>query len=370
MQTSNDKIKKYNRIKIIANIFETSIFIVLLVFLVFSNYSIKLKEYAYSHSNNPYITFLIFCLFIGIIELILTFPISFYTGYIIEHRFELSNQTLFDYFKELIKSFFISIVILTPISLLFYFLLRNFQNNWWFLMGIFVFFFTILLSRIAPILIFPLFYKFKPLENEELKNRLGKLCHNSGIKFEGIFSFNLSKNTKKGTAGFTGIGKSRRIILADTLLENFTLEEIEAVFAHEIGHYKLKHIWKGIVTGGLITFIGLFIVNKLLLLSVDYFNYTGVDDITAFPLILLYLILFSIIFLPMNNVISRKFENSADRFSVKLTKNPASFISSMEKLVKQNLADPEPNPVIEFIFYSHPSIGKRISAIKQTELIG
>ena len=172
-------------------------------------------------------------------------------------------------------------MIIFPVLIIFYFLLRRFNYNWWIPLGFFIFIFSILLSKIAPVLIFPLFYKFKPIEKDELKEKLKKLCENAGIEFNGIFSFNLSKNTKKGTAGFTGIGKSKRIIIADTLIDKFSTEEIESIFAHEVAHYRMKHLWKGIIIGGITTFAGLFIVSKLLILSLQYFNYSGVDDIAA-----------------------------------------------------------------------------------------
>jgi len=364
MNPSNETIKKYNKIKLVTNILESVIFILLLVVLVFTDFSFKLKEVVISLSGNSYLRFLIFCFLLGIIELIITFPLDFYTGYVIEHRYSLSNQTLKGFFVESSKSIFVSILILTPLLLVFFFLLRNFQTSWWLPVGIVTFLFTIVLSKVAPILIFPLFYTFKPIENEDLKKKLGNLCDKAGISFDGIFSFNLSKNTKKGNAGFTGFGKNKRIIISDTILDNFNIDEIGAIFAHEIGHYKLKHIWKGIIAGGIITFAGLYIVNKLLLLSLDYFNFTGVDDIAAFPIIVLYLVLFSILLLPLNNALSRKHEKDADKFSVELIENSEPFISSMNKLVGQNLADPEPNPVIEFIFYSHPSVNRRIELIK------
>src|SRR5207244_4492708 len=129
---------------------------------------------------------------------------------------------------------------------LFYYLIRNYEL-WWLYLAIIVWIYSVLLAQIAPVLIFPLFYKFKPIENESLKERIMKLCEKVGFKVKGVYTFDMSKNTKKANAAFTGLGKSKRIILGDTLISGFSEDEIETVFAHELGHYKKGHIKKNIL---------------------------------------------------------------------------------------------------------------------------
>ena len=170
----------------------------------------------------------------------------------------------------------------------------------------------------------------------------------------------MSKNTKKANAAFTGIGKSKRIILGDTLLSNFTKDEIEMVFSHEMGHYKKKHIIKLMTLSTFLTFAGLYITALLYGGSIAYFGFSGISEIAALPLLFLYLSLFGLVTSPVTNILSRKFEWEADTFALETTGNKSAFVSAMEKLAEQNLSDKSPNRIIEFLFHSHPSIEKRI----------
>jgi len=191
------------------------------------------------------------------------------------------------------------------------------------------------------------------------------MCKKVGMNLKGIFVFDLSKNTKKANAGLTGLGKSKRIILADTLVEKFSTDEICSVFAHELGHYSLKHIPKSIVLGGLSIFISLFITSLIYNLSTEFFSFSGIADIAALPLLILFLFLYGLVTLPLNNALSRHFEWEADRFAIKFSGDNKSFIGALGKLQKLNLADPNPSSVVEFFFYGHPSIGKRIAAVQK-----
>jgi STE24 endopeptidase len=236
----------------------------------------------------------------------------------------------------------------------------NFENYWWFILGIFMFFFSVIIGRIAPVLIFPLFYKFKPIENEAVKNRILNICKKAGVEIKGIFVFDMSKNTKKANAAFTGLGKSKRIILGDTLMDKFTGEEIESVFAHEVGHYKRKHIFKLMFLSTILTFAGLYLTSVLYKQSLSIFEFNYIYELSALPLIALFLSLYGLVTTPISNILSRKYEWEADTFALDTSGNSEAFISAMEKLAEQNLADKVPNKIIEFLFHSHPSLQKRI----------
>ncbi len=236
--------KRYSELKQKLS-FRKSILSFIIIFLLFmTGLSRELEKVAVNFTDNIYIALLIFVASIAVLEGILTFPLSFYSGYILEHKYNLSNQTLFSYFKEDLKGLAVGTVLGVPVLLVFYYILRNYPHDWWYITGFFLFFFSVLLARVAPVIIFPLFYKFKPVENESLNNKIIYLCDKTGVKVEGIFTFDMSKDTKKANAAFTGMGKSKRIILGDTLLQNFSEDEIESIFAHELGHYKMKHILK------------------------------------------------------------------------------------------------------------------------------
>jgi STE24 endopeptidase len=255
----------------------------------------------------------------------------------------------------------VGIVVGVPVAVMFFFLLRATGWYWWFYFGFFLFFVSVFLARVAPVLIFPLFYTFREIDSEEVRESIMALMKGQGIDVKGIYSFNLSKNTKKANAGFTGLGRSRRIILSDTLMERFSPAEIAVVFAHELGHYRMGHIVKSILAGTASIFISFYLCGELYRLTLGWLGYVHPWEIAALPVLFFYLTLFSLVTMPASNALSRKFEREADRYALEKTGDRDSFVSAMEKLAELNLADRDPNPVTEFMFYSHPSIKKRIA---------
>lgn len=352
--------KKYSRTHQILSLTGSIIFFAVLIILIFTGLSKEIENIAFNYTSNNYLALLIFLGIIGVGQGLINFPLDFYSGYILEHKYDLSNQTITGYFKEKLKGFVLGLFIGIPLMFAFYYILSNSGEMWWLVLGIVMFTFSILLGRIAPTVIMPLFYKFVPVENEDIKNRLLELCKKTGVKVQGIFTFDMSKNTKKANAAFTGMGKSRRIILGDTLMNNFSVSEIETVFAHEVGHYTKRHILKMMTVSTLVTFLGLFITAKLYEASLGYFGFTAVNEIAALPLLFLYLSLYGLVTTPISNIQSRMYEWEADTFALETTKDKVSFVSAMEKLAEQNLADKTPNKIIEFLFHSHPSLEKRI----------
>ena len=354
--------KKYNRIKLTLSITESLLSLVFVLVLLFCGFSIKLDVWISGFIGNDYLALFAFLFLLGIVSSIITFPISFYKDYTLEHKYNLSNQTIGKYFWEKIKGLMIGLPILLILMSTFFFVLKNFSENWWFIFGTVIVIFSVILSRLAPTLIFPLFYKFSELDNSELKRKIEELCTQVGMKLEGLFQFDMSKNTKKANAAFTGIGKSKRIILGDTLLSNLSENEILAVLAHELGHFKLKHIWKGMTIGVFLNYLGLFLVD--LVYSNSYQNFgIAKHSLAALPLIALLLTLFGIITSPLSSILSRKHEREADDFASDMMKSSEPLKTGLNKLSEQNLGDEDPHPVVEFLFYSHPSTKKRIERL-------
>lgn len=357
------KEKAYNRIKIRLNIAGIVIDLGLFIILAFSGLASFIASYSVL-TGNDYLNFLVFVFFTGLLFSVISTPMDFYGGYIVEHRFGLSNQSFAGWLKEKLKSAAVSTAIGVPVALVFYWFIRSTAGLWWLWFGIFVFVLSVFLARIAPVVIFPLFYKFKELDNGELKERVEKILSDVNINIKGIFSFNMSKDTKKANAGFTGLGKSKRIILSDTLLEKFTVDEIAVVFAHEAGHYKYKHILKNIMFSTVIIFVSFFLCGQSYAWTVGKMGFAHIYDLAALPVLMLYLSFFGLVMMPVTNSISRRYEYQADEYALKTTSDLAAFISTMEKLAEINLADKEPNRAVEFFFYSHPSIKRRIEAAK------
>ena len=355
--------KKYNNIKLAIGIGEGVISFILILLFVWIGYSLKLENYLSTFIQNSYLLFISFILVVGFVGSVLSFPISYYTGFYLEHKYNLSNQTFWKWIWEGLKGMLVSLIIGIPILLIFYFSLNYFGDIWWLPFAIIMFIISVVLSQIFPILIFPIFYKITPIEDAELKERITKLARDANLKVENVYKFNMSKNTKKANAAFTGLGKTKRIILGDTLLENYTTEEIETVIAHELGHYKKKHIIKNILIGTISSFLTLFLIAFLYKDSLSWFDFTSITQVAALPLLALWSMLIGIIQTPLGNILSRKFEYEADEYAISETNNPSAFKNTLNKLTEQNLSDKEPHPFVEWFFYSHPSIKNRINAI-------
>ncbi|HTX18823.1 MAG TPA: M48 family metallopeptidase [Bacteroidota bacterium] len=357
--------KEYTRIKLLFSLVATVISFLFTLAVLLSGYSLRIDVWVHGFTGSAYFSFLLFLLVFGLLNGLISFPLSFYSGFVLEHRYGLSNQTFFQWLWEHAKGVLVSVPIAVPLALLFYFFLRKYDDLWWFPVATSMFLVSVVLSRLAPVYIMPLFYKFSPLTNDDLKERILALCRTTKMNVTGIFTFNLSKTTKKANAGFTGIGRSKRIILGDTLMEHFSDDEIETVFAHELGHYVHGHIRKNIVVGTLSIYLGLFITSKLFSVSLGWFGFTSVHELAALPLLVLWLGLYSLVTSPLGNLLSRKYEFEADRYAVSKTRNASAFILTMKKLAEMNLSDTAPHPLVEFLFYSHPSIEKRIKAVER-----
>jgi len=357
--------KKYNNTKLFIGITKGIFSFILLFLFVMLGYSLRLEEFIRFHTQNNYLVFIIYVFAIGIFSSILFAPVNFYTGFYLEHKYNLSNQTFKKYVLENLKSMMVGLVIGVPILLLFFFVLNQFEDLWWLVFASAMFLISVVLSQIFPILIMPIFYKITPLNDDELKARITKLAKGAGITVQNVFSFNMSKNTKKANAAFTGLGKTKRIILGDTLLNDYTKDEIETVIAHELGHYKYKHIQKNILFGTAASFLTFFLISLLYKLSISWFDFNNILQIAALPVLSLWAMLIGLVQTPIGNILSRKYEYEADRYAVESTLKPQSFISTLNKLTDQNLGDRKPHPFVEWFFYSHPSVKNRINALEK-----
>ena len=356
--------KKYNNIKLGFSIGEGILSFIIILLFVLTGLSLGLQNYINQFTSNSYLLFLFFTIVTGIAGAVIFSPLNFYTGFYLEHKYNLSNQTFFKWILEGAKGIAVSSVIGLPILLFFYYTLNQFGNLWWLPFAVVLFLVSVILARVVPVLILPLFYKVTPIEDEDLKNRINILAKDAGIKVENVYKFDMSKNTKKANAAFTGIGKSKRILLGDTLLENYTKDEIETVIAHELGHYKKKHIIKNIMIGTVASFLTLFLISYFYKISIYWFGFDKITEIAALPILSLWIMIIGLIQTPLTNILSRKYEYEADEYALSSTRKPISFKSTLEKLTEQNLGDKDPHPFVEWFFYSHPSIKNRISALE------
>jgi STE24 endopeptidase len=354
------KARKYSAIKYSLAIAETAYLVLFLLVWQGLGLSKMLAEDIHRLMLSGYFIVPLYIFIIFFVYYIISFPLNFYGSFILEHEFKLSNQTVLDWFKDQFKggavSYCLSIVALGA----FYFILKIQPQNWWWILSIFWIFFSLILARLAPVIITPLFFKYEKLSDETLKKRIIGLADRMKIKILDVFEIDLSKKTVKANAGLIGWGKTRRVILADTLREKYSPDEIEVILAHEFSHYKLKHLLKLILINVLITVLCFYLIFKTSHNVLKIFGLSSLSDIAALPLVFLYFILFGIITRPLENFFSRGFEKDADMLALKSTGLKEAFISTMDKLANQNLADRHPYPIIKLFFFDHPPIDERI----------
>jgi STE24 endopeptidase len=245
-----------------------------------------------------------------------------------------------------------------------YWLLRSQPELWWLWAAIGATILVIILMALVPVLLLPLFYKFEPIPDGELKDRLFALADQIGTHVQGIYVWHLGDKTSKANAAVTGWGRTRRIIISDTLIESNTADEIEVVMAHELGHHVRWDVWKMLAVSTGLIFISFFVIDLALTAWIDSLGLRGIDDIAGLPLVLIVGTGVSLIALPISNWLSRKAETAADLYALNLTGMRDEFISAMDKLGDQNLAQKQPNAFVEFVFHSHPSIQRRINNAK------
>jgi STE24 endopeptidase len=333
-----------------------------LAWLVFG-WSESLRDLLLRYTSNEWLLVAGFGLIFGGLYALLNFPLTYYEGFVLPHRYGLSNQTLKDWIVDGIKGALVGGVLGGLMLEVIYAVLRISPDFWWLWAGLILLLFSVVLANLAPVLLYPIFYKFIPLgeEHAALVERLVRLAVQAGTRVRGVFKFDMSRRTKAANAALTGLGNTRRIILGDTLLNEFTDDEIETVLAHELGHHANKDIPVGIAISTVLTLGGLYLANLGLKWGVSYFGFKGVADIAALPLFLLVMGLYSLVTMPLNNAYSRWRERRADEYALQATGKPQAFASAMTRLANQNLADADPEPWVEWLLYSHPALSKRIA---------
>jgi STE24 endopeptidase len=355
-----DEPKRYESIKHTVGLSKFILDVLVLIVLLTSRWSVRIRSFAEATANSEWLIVIVYMLIVGAILKAIDLPFSFYSGYVLEHRFGLSRQTFGGWIKDQMKALAVGAPLSIAAIELIYFLLRIHPNTWWIYASAAFIAFIVVMANLTPVLLLPLFFKFKPVDNPDLQNRVNRLSRQTGAHVCGIFEWALGEKTRKANAAVVGWGNTRRIIVSDTLLENFSGEEIEVIMAHELCHHVKNHIWYGMVLQSILTFIAFDVAHHVLLPASRSFGLNGIKDIANFPLLALVMTTISLLVLPVANYFSRRLETEADLYALDVTGDALAFVSSMEKLADLNLANKTPNKLIEFIFYSHPSIEDRI----------
>jgi STE24 endopeptidase len=367
VESDSPEARRYNRLRRWLGIADFAVALVFLIVLLVTGWSDSLRDMAYRLGFQNYsLSLFVYLLLLLVIAKALSVGLDYY-GFLLEHRFKLSTQRFRSWAWDEMKGFLVGLVLGTVVVELLYLTIRQWPQHWWMLawglvMGLFI-----VLAQLAPVVLFPIFYKFEALDNEDLRRRLVVLSERAGTRVRGVYRWKLSEKSKKANAALTGLGATRRIILADTLLDNYTPEEIEAVLAHELGHHVHRHILKSIFVQAAITLFGFWAADWVLRYSVDHrtFRFDELSDFANLPLLALVSVVLSFLLMPALNAYSRFNERQADRYAFESISSVEPFITSMNKLAEQNLAERTPSKWVEWFFHSHPAISRRLQAAKE-----
>jgi len=286
---------------------------------------------------------------------------SYRSGYKIEHEFGFSNQNKRAFFTDEVKGFLINLVINPLLALILLLAFRLSPDLWWLWAACAMILVSVIFATLYPVLIMPLFNKYTPIEDEDLTSRLGLILKKGGLKIKGFFIQDMSRQTKKENAFLGGLGKTRRVVLSDNIIDNMSVSELENVLAHEVGHYRYKHIWKNIFLGALYQVLIFFISHQVMMLINPDFLKSFDNMLLAYPIFLLCFGVLHMLFIgPISKAVSRYFERQADRYALDMTQDPDAFKSAMAGLANRNLSNAYPTPFIKIMYYSHPPIGERL----------
>lgn len=329
----------------------------LLLGLVLSGVSVKLSYFLpFPQSWAAVLYFLILVIGLGMVMM----PLTCYQSFILPRRYGLSNQKFRAWLTDRAKASAIGILLGVAVVIVVYWLLDSLPDTWWLWAAILLLVLVLLLTWLTPNLLLPLFFKLEPLGDAELKQRLMELAKRAQAQFSDVFTMDLSSKGTTANAMLAGLGKTRSIILSDTLLGQYSPEEVEVILAHELGHHLHRDIPKLIVAQAVIILLAFYFSDLALKASLTPLGFQGIADVAAFPLLFLSLAAFSLVVTPLVNTYSRYLEKSADEAALELTANPQAFVTAVTKLTDQNLTVADPSRWVEFLFYDHPPYTKRV----------
>ena len=358
--------KRYSRIRHRLIVVDTIFGGVYALAWLYLGWSKQLKESLLRFTTNDWMLVAGFGIIFGGIYYLLTLPLSYYEGFLLPHRFGMSNQSRSEWIVDQAKGLGIGLLLGGMILEIIYTVLRAAPDTWWIFAGLILLFLNVLLANLAPVILFPIFYKFEPLEDDyqQLADRLIHLASEANTYVRGVFKFDMSRRTNAANAALTGLGNTRRIILGDTLLKEFTDDEIETVLAHELGHHVHKDIPIGILIESTLTLGGLYFASLALKWGTQYFGFENQADIAALPLFILVIGIYGLLLMPLTNAYSRWREVKADQYALSSTGLGEAYASALVRLANQNLADVDPEPWVVFLLHSHPPLQKRIEMAK------
>jgi len=367
---NEDKSTRYHRLRRRADLLGTAVAGLVLLGLIVSGGSHRLRELSAAISQwvpegmNDAVMVILLTVMVMLILQLFELPFAFYQGHRLEHQYGLSTQSTAHWLSDQGKGVLLGMGVAVLGSSVVFAALRNWPDHWWWISAAVFAAGVVVLARLAPVVLLPMFYKFKPLERPALAARLLALAEKARTDVVGVFEWVVSGHTRKANAALAGMGPTRRILLSDTLLADYSEDEIEVVLAHELAHHVHRDLWRGIAMQTLLLFGGFFLADLVLRRAADTAGVRGLSDPAALPLLLLVAGAWSFLMLPLVNALSRAQERAADRYALDTTRNVDAFVTAMKRLSQQNLAEEHPSALVRWIFYSHPPIRERIEAAR------
>lgn len=291
-------------------------------------------------------------------------PIALYRSFILEHRYGLSTERLRHWVLDRVKAAAVGVPLAFAASACVYLAIWRWPDWWWAVVTAGYAVVVVVMTGLAPVVLLPIFFKFRPLDRPELRDRLIALSRRAGVAVSDVCDWRVSDRTKKANAALTGLGRTRRILLSDTLLARYSDDEVEGILAHELGHMVHHDIWRGMALHTIVTALGLLAASRALAVLASPLGWTDVGDVSGLPVLLLTMGAVSLALRPLVNGSSRRMERAADRFSIALTGNPAAFATAIERLGMQNLTEERPSRLAQWFFYSHPPVPERVAAAR------
>jgi STE24 endopeptidase len=367
---NEDKATRYHRLKRRAGVLSALTAGCLQLGIVVTGGSSALREHAAGVAGSgglppalvPAFALVIFVACLAALHELLVLPFAFYRGFVLERRYGLSRETVRAWSVDHLKAAALGLVFGLVGAGLLYATIHLRPTGWWVPAGVVFTLTTVALVHLAPVALLPIFYRMKPLTRDALRARLEALAGRAGTRVVGVYEWQLGDRTRRANAALVGLGRTRRILVSDTLLAEYSDEEIEAVLAHELGHHVHRDIWRSVAYESAIIFAGFFAAEHVLARIGPLAGFTSQGDIAGLPIVLLTMAVVSTLQMPLANAISRHHERRADRVALALTQQPSAFVSAMRRLAAQNLAEDQPSRVVRMLFYTHPPIRERIAA--------
>ena len=367
---NEDKATRYHRLRRRADLLGTVSAGVVLLGLALFGISQRLRELGAAISQwapealNDVVMVAIVTIAVMLILALIELPFAYYHGYLLEHRYGLSTQSRGHWISDQLKGVLLGMALAVIGATVVYAALRRFPDDWWWIAAAVFAIAMIGLAQLAPVVLLPIFYTFRPLDRPALVERLMKLAGNARTHVNGVFEWVLSSHTKKANAALAGLGTTRRILLSDTLLSDYSEDEIEVILAHELAHHVHRDLWRGIAVQSVALFGGFFVAALVLNAVADPLGLRGLSDPAGLPVLMLAAGVWTFLLLPLVNAISRAQERAADRYALQATRNVDAFVTAMKRLSQQNLAEEHPSNLVRWLFYSHPPIRERIEAAR------